>query len=343
VNKSETRTGKDPEIPLVKAAFAAPFRIAMENNGLSAEQYFRKFRLPTSELSDPEALIPEKPFWRLINQVAIAEMIPDFGMQVAQARPWYDIESLRPLLRGKQPLRKVLEKFCSAANSQSNTSDFKLRMDGELCWLEHHSDILVNNDIQMESYRLTNMIELVQLAAGINWKPVFIRMKMDDNKVIRKNRLLQGCYLKFSQERTAIAMPIGLLNANVSILPAGTSISNKPLEEMHDKSEFIASLRTIISQYILEKELSIDMIAELAGCATRTLQRKLKEYEIRYTDLLNEARMRYACTNLKVTEMKITEIAQQLGYNDTAHFTRAFKRWTGVSPSVYRKNAADKR
>ena len=131
-------------------------------------------------------------------------------------------------------------------------------------------------------------------------------------------------------------MPDGLLNANVNILPAGTNISNEPLEEMHDKSEFIASLKTIISQYILEKELSIDTIAELAGCTTRTLQRRLKEYEISYTDFLNEARMQYACTNLKLTNMKITEIAQQLGYNDTAHFTRAFKRWTGMTPSKYR-------
>ena len=236
VNKPDSRTGKDPEIPLVKAAFAAPFRIAMENNGVSADQYFRKFRLPTSELGDPEALIPEKPFWRLINQVAIAEMIPDFGMQVAQARPWYEIESLRPLLRGKQPLKQVLDKFCNAANSQSNTSAFKLRMDGELCWFEHHSDILVNNDIQMENYRLTNMIELVQLAAGINWKPVFIRLRMDDKKVIHKNRLLQGCDLKFTQARTAIAMPVGLLNANVNIQPAGASIRHAPLKKMHDKS-----------------------------------------------------------------------------------------------------------
>ncbi|NNL06356.1 MAG: helix-turn-helix transcriptional regulator, partial [Gammaproteobacteria bacterium] len=47
-------------------------------------------------------------------------------------------------------------------------------------------------------------------------------------------------------------------------------------------------------------------------------------------------RMQYACTNLKLTNMKITEIAQQRGYNDTAHFTRAFKRWTGMTPSRYR-------
>lgn len=338
--QSVTRAGKEPDIPLVKAAFAAPFRIAMENNSVSADQYFRKFRLPTAELNDPDALLPEKPFWRLINQVAIAEMIPDFGMQVAQALPWYKTETLQPLLRGKQPLKVVLEKFCDAAGSQSNTSAFKLRMEGDLCWFEHHSEILVKNDIQMENYRLTNMIELVQLAAGRNWKPVFIRLRMDDNKVIRKNRLLEGCAPEFSQERTAIAMPVGLLNANVSIQPAGSDTRNFPLDDIHEKSKFIAALKTIISQYILEKDLSIDTIAELAGCTTRTLQRKLKEYQISYTDLLNEARMQYACSNLKFSGTKITEIAQQLGYNDTAHFTRAFKRWTGMTPSAYRKNTA---
>ena len=309
----------------------------MENNGVSAEKYFRKVRLPTSELNDPDALIPEKPFWRLINQVAIAEMIPDFGMQVAQAKPWYRTETLQPLLHGKQPLAKVLEKFCDAASSQSNTTAFKLRMEGDLCWFEHHSAILVKNDIQMENYRLTNMIELVQLAAGRNWKPVSIRLRMDDNKVIRQNLLLEGCAPAFSQERTAIAMPIGLLNANVSIQPAGSDIIKVPLDDIHEKSKFIAALKTIVSQYILEKDLSIETIAELAGCTTRTLQRRLKEYEISYTDLLNEARMQYACSNLKLTGIKITEISQQLGYNDTAHFTRAFKRWTGMTPSVYRK------
>ncbi|UCB55911.1 MAG: helix-turn-helix domain-containing protein [Thiotrichales bacterium] len=336
-HKSATRVRENPDIPLVKAAFAASFRIAMENNGVSAEQYFRKFHLPTSELTDPDALIPEKPFWRLINQVAIAEMIPDFGMQVAQAIPWYKTETLQPLLHGKQPLETVLEKFCDAAGSQSNTSAFKLRVEGDLCWFEHHSEILVKNDIQMENYRLTNMIELVQLAAGRNWKPVFMRMRMDDNKVIRKNRLLEGCAPEFSQERTAIAMPVGLLNANVSIQPAGASGRDNPVDEIGKKSEFIAALNTVISQYILEKDLSIDTIAELAGCSTRTLQRRLKQYQISYTNLLNEARMQYACSNLTFTATKITDIAQQLGYNDTAHFTRAFKRWTGMTPSQYRK------
>ncbi len=325
---------------MVKAAFAEPFKIAMENNGLSPESYFRKFRLPVSNLDDPNALIPEKPFWQLINQVAIAEMIPDFGMQVAQAKPWYDIETLRPLLEGRQPLTRVLKTFCDAAKKQSNISDFKCRFESDRCWFENHGDILVRSDIQMESYRVTSMIEIIQLAAGKNWRPDLVHLMMDANKVIHKNALLSSCELTFSQPRTAIAFNAGLLNANVSIKPGLNPTGYRQLEDIQDKSEFLTALKTIIDRYVTEKDLSIEVIADLAGCTTRTLQRLLKQHEISYTDLLNQGRMNYAITNIRLSGMTITEIANQLGYNDTAHFTRAFKRWTGVTPSAYRKNVA---
>lgn len=328
----------NPEFPLVKAAFIRPFKMAMESNGISPDAYFRKFRLPASELDDPAVLVPEKPFWQLINQVAIAEMIPDFGMQVAQAMPWYEIDTLKSLLAGRRPLQQVLETFCEAAGSQSNTSGFKLRFTGDICWFENHGQVLISNDIQMESYRVTSMIELVQLAAGKNWSPLGVHLMMDDNRVIYRNRLLKGCAVMFSQPRTAIAMPVGLLNANVSLNPDMASNGLKPIENIHDKSEFLASLTTVIVQYIQEDDLSIELIADLSGCSVRTLQRLLKQHDVSYNELLSKARMNFAMVNLKDSHMPITEIAHKLGYNDAGHFTRAFKRWTGMTPTRYRKS-----
>ncbi len=65
----------------------------------------------------------------------------------------------------------------------------------------------------------------------------------------------------------------------------------------------------------------------------------MKKHGISYNELLNAARRQYAETKLINTTSKISDIAYQLGYNDTAHFTRAFKRWTGMAPSVYRKGS----
>ena len=326
------------QIPLVKAAFIEPFRIAMERNGISPDVYFSKFRLPVSMPADAETLVPEKPFWRLINQVATAEMIPDFGMQVAQAKPWHEIESLRPLLSGQSTLRAVLQKFCELASGQSNISAFGLRLETETCWFESQCETLVSHDIQMENYRVTSMIEMIQLAAGKNWKPLVVHLMMDPNRVIPSNRLLDGCRLEFSRPYTAISLPAGLLDARVQLGP-GTDDIASPLEEIIDKSEFLTALQTIIDQYVLEKDLSINVIADLSECSPRTLQRLLSEQGLKYNDMVQNARMRHSVAMIRDSDLSITQIALQLGYNDTAHFTRAFRRWTGVTPSKYRRNA----
>ena len=329
---------RDHQIPLVKAAFIEPFRIAMERNGISADAYFRKFRLPVSMLVDAETLVPEKPFWRLINQVATAEMIPDFGMQVAQAKPWHEIDSIRSLLSGHSSLRTVLEKFCDLASGQSNVSAFRLRLEAATCWFESQCEILVSHDIQMENYRVTSMIEMIQLAAGKNWKPLVVQLTMDRNRVITGNPLLDGCRLEFSRPHTAISLPVGLLDARVQ-LGSARDDPDGPVEDIVDKSEFLGTLQTIIDQYVLDKDLSIELIADLSECSPRTLQRLLKERGVKYNDMVQNARMRHAVAMLRDSDLSVTEIALRLHYNDTAHFTRAFRRWTGMTPSKYRRNA----
>jgi len=334
----------EPSIALAKAAFLVQFKAAMENNDVSAEQYCKKLRLPLADMYDPEAYLPEKPFWHLINQVAIAEMIPDFGMQVAQVTPWYQVESIQPIINKSQNLKALLDTFCEIASSQSSITSFNTHVENASCWFEYSGQPLISNDIQMELYRVTSMIELLQLATGKNWRPIKVSLMMDRNKVVDKNSILNGCELMFSQQRTAIAFPVGLLDATIN-----PESSNKPstrssmnslnnLNGIQDKTELVNALREIISFYITEEDLSIEVIADIAGLSTRSLQRIMKKNDLSYNDLLNDARQKYALSKLSDPKAKISDIAYQLGYNDAAHFTRAFKRWTGVTPSEYRKS-----
>jgi AraC-like DNA-binding protein len=337
-----------PAIPLVKAAFVLPFRIAMEKNSIDADRYFRKFRLPQSDTFDPDALVPEKPFWRLINQIAIAELIPDFGMQVAQAVPWYEIDTLKTYLQNRHTLNELLNTFCSLASGQSNTSGFSVRIDGTTCWFENDGEVLVKHDIQMELYRTTSMIGLIQLATGRNWKPAVVSLMMDKNQVVGKNRILEDCVLLFSQPKTAIAFPTGLLDATINLSSqngpsTAIGIEIPRLNNIQDQNELASALREIIALYVTEDSLSIEVIADIAGLSTRSLQRIMKKHDLSYSNLLNEARQHYAIEKLHTPSIKISDIAYQLGYKDAAHFTRAFKRWTGFSPSAYRKNTTHRR
>lgn len=66
---------KNAHIHLVKAALHAQFKTAMESCGVSTEYYFRRVNLPV-EVNDPEIMLPLKPFYHLINIVAIDEKMP---------------------------------------------------------------------------------------------------------------------------------------------------------------------------------------------------------------------------------------------------------------------------
>ena len=71
----------------------------------------------------------------------------------------------------------------------------------------------------------------------------------------------------------------------------------------------------------------------------RTLKRRLQEEDASFQSLVDQVRLDRARDLLGSTGMNLSQIADALGYADAANFTRAFKRWTGLSPSHYRTRA----
>jgi len=81
---------------------------------------------------------------------------------------------------------------------------------------------------------------------------------------------------------------------------------------------------------------SLDQMARRLGMAPRTLRRHLLQEGTRYSTLLEAARRREALRLLDNPSLAAHQIAEMLGYEDPANFTRAFRRWTGQTPSQYR-------
>lgn len=68
----------------------------------------------------------------------------------------------------------------------------------------------------------------------------------------------------------------------------------------------------------------------------RTLQRQLAQRNVVFRQLLDDRRRRRAMREVAVRQRDLAAVAAQLGYSDQAHFARAFRRWTGLSPTAYR-------
>lgn len=82
---------------------------------------------------------------------------------------------------------------------------------------------------------------------------------------------------------------------------------------------------------------TVRMIAAILGTSVRTLQRRLAAAGCSYEQLIETTRQVSARRLLDSTDAKVIDITFDLGYSDHAHFTRAFGRWTGLSPVAYRR------
>ena len=81
---------------------------------------------------------------------------------------------------------------------------------------------------------------------------------------------------------------------------------------------------------------SIRRMAAAAGMSLRTFQRQLEREGASFSQLLAETKQIETLKRLREDKLTIAAIAADLGYSDQAALTRAFRRWTGISPSEFR-------
>jgi AraC-like DNA-binding protein len=93
----------------------------------------------------------------------------------------------------------------------------------------------------------------------------------------------------------------------------------------------------MLQSYVTEPNLSLGLVADIAGMTPRGLQRLLKAHGSSFRELVNDARLNYALRQLDDSNTSIVKIASDLCYREAGHFTRAFKRLTGLTPSKYRR------
>ncbi len=146
--------------------------------------------------------------------------------------------------------------------------------------------------------------------------------------------------IRISQDATAIAVPRKQLAQPLrrnGTSGDATEVLEKRLWDTAPASDFADALRQLAGTVLTDGDPPrIETMAEVTGLSVRTLQRRLAKHGLSHSQIVEQARYQTATRLLGGSDIRITDIAMDLGYADSAHFTRAFKRWAGVTPSEYR-------
>jgi len=149
------------------------------------------------------------------------------------------------------------------------------------------------------------------------------------------------CPIRFSAAHTLIVWPRDLMDrplesANPALLAQQEAVLSKLVEQL-DRHSIVTQVKRLVINHLSQGEPSQDDIATQLQLSARTLQRRLAEHETTYSDVLDATRRELALNYLNDPGCTLKDVAFLLGFSDTGNFTRAFKRWTGHTPSDYRK------
>jgi AraC-like DNA-binding protein len=104
-----------------------------------------------------------------------------------------------------------------------------------------------------------------------------------------------------------------------------------------DEAALLGEVRHRVLSALPDGGVTIDVIAARLGLSERTLQRRLQAAHLNFQLLVEQLRFEVACRHLQQNDLPLTEIGYRLGYSESSAFSRAFRRWSGVSPLAYRR------
>ena len=118
-------------------------------------------------------------------------------------------------------------------------------------------------------------------------------------------------------------------------MPSSAHGASEP-QAGHSSGILTADLRRLLRTELLKDSCSAATVAHLFSMHRRTLSRHLRIEGLTFRKAANEIRFEIACELLQNTDMALSQIAAVLRYSELSAFTRAFRRWSGQTPSAWR-------
>lgn len=177
---------------------------------------------------------------------------------------------------------------------------------------------------------------------GDGFRPLRIELAYPEPAYSAAYQKVFGCEIRFGTTEN-----IFLFDPRWYEQPLATSdpFSNRQLREFiayhHDRTKEAVETTEAVERLLrqrLQKRTSISGVAKTLGMSERTLRRRLAEASVSFQGLLDDLRKNKALELLSNPHMSVEQIAFAVGFTDPHNFRRAFRRWTGTTPSVLRND-----
>lgn len=336
-------------IMLARIAHLMPFIHTIRRIGAPVDHELHRAKLPSLLDDQPDAYIPVYPALIFLQRIEYKEGIEDLGFLASQEVTCANLRGeFITASRSAPTLYARLQLFQRLVSRENTHCRVSIAADAD------DVRIIVNlvNDSKLrgmhysEWVQVVLLVEIVRKTAGVHWRPSEITFQSRFTPCQQALERFPNTRFLFGQQNTSIKAPAFLLSQ--PLLDRQSTpypISPASIAQVAPESgpDFSGSLKLALQAYLREDSLDIRLAADIASLSVRTLQRRLAQFGLCYSMLLEQARFESALELVRDPAIKLLDVAYALGYEDPSHFSRAFRRIAGISPREYRQQGLRER
>lgn len=309
----------------------------LESYQIDSRDLFLSMGLAAEPYRDPDARIDKNKMEAIWDRVEALTGNPCLGFEIGQGLKATNLHAVGYAWLASATLREGLERIVRYQRLIATHADMGLSQHGQIVEMqidrkpgEHLGDDLA----------FAGIIRLCRDISHEEFAPLSVHMMRIEPPCAEKLSEYFACPIEYEASIDKIcfsaeSVDTPLQRQNPSVAQANEALARDYLANL-DRKDIVARARSAIATRLPDGEPSRKAVASKLAMSERTLARRLAERDLTFTRLVDEVRGQLAKEYLRQTRFSVTDVAFLLGFSDQSNFARAFKRWSGDSPSEFR-------
>jgi len=327
----------DPESWLQRVGVLAMLPQILEELGVDCGPVLAEAGLPESALDRPDLWVPAQGALRALETAANRARCPHIGLLVGQRFQLSQIALLGELMLNSRSVGEALGSYVvhQRLYSQSFTPHLqKYRRTAEFGFGIYHStssSLAVTYDVLLAA-----LVSALRSLCGPEWNPSEVRLPRSAPADVKPYRSHFRCELVFDSPHASIVLRREDLDSPIAGADADRFRALEVAASEQLDSNLLPLLYRSLRGLLVAGEPKAARLAQQFGMHERTLERRLRARGTSFRAILDQVRNDVARALLIDTNLTMDRIGLALGYSEVAAFSRAFRRWSGMSPSDWR-------
>lgn len=328
------------QVMQVRAAALSHYEVVAKQLGLNPQPLLRKVGLTRQMLIVPNQLIPVNSAVALLELTAQESGCDTVGLMMAEARVLSDFGPVSLLLMQQHTMRSALSTITQYRHLLNESLGMYVEDAGKYTLiLEEIMTDHAGGARQSTDMAVGVLILIFRAILGANWRPYAVHFTHAPPQDVQILKRIFRCPLYFDSDFNGLmCLSADLDKTNVQADPAMAHYAQSFLEAIPKpgQSSFVLDVRRSVYLLLPMGRANVEQVASGLGMNVRTLQRRLDESQVSFSDVLNDVRCELAQRYIKHTAHAFARVAELLGYSNTSSFNRWFTAQFQCTPSQMR-------